>query len=187
MTSNMDRMKAEGIVVILFVILCACIGVVNWSIDRLHVNYLIPVCMATVLLTFACWYLYFKKQISFFPIAVLIFGVLSLVSGVVTYAYDMVIGPLPLIDQMEFSRVIQPDKINLGLFQAVFGFFVLRNSLKKQTWDRALFFATIKSMVQNAIQDIHTIFDSKLFPVVFGIAFLFYGFFMIVTGLFGLE
>ena len=108
-------------------------------------------------------------------------------SGVVTYAYDMVIGPLPLIDQMEFSRVIQPDKINLGLFQAVFGFFVLRNSLKKQTWDRALFFATIKSMVQNAIQDIHTIFDSKLFPVVFGIAFLFYGFFMIVTGLFGLE
>jgi hypothetical protein len=42
-------------------------------------------------------------------------------------------------------------------------------------------------MVQNAIQDIHTIFDSKLFPVGFGIAFLFYGFFMIVTGLFGLK
>ena len=187
MTSNVDRMKTEGIVVILFVILCACIGVVNWSMDRFHVNYLVPVCMATVLLTFACWYLYFKKQISFFPIALLIFGVLSLASGVVTYAYDMVIGPLPLIDQMEFSRVIQPDKINLGLFQAVFGFFVLRNSLKKQTWDRALFFATIKSMVQNAIQDIHTISDSKLFPVGFGIAFLFYGFFMIVTGLFGLE
>lgn len=62
-----------------------------------------------------------QKHVSLFSILLFISGILFLISGAVEQAYDSVVRPLSVLSQIEFSKIMRPQQISRGLWNAGIG------------------------------------------------------------------
>ena len=78
-------------------------------------SYLLKVVLAVFAFTVALSLPIHQKQVSVFSILLFISGILFLISGAVEQAYDSVVRPLPVLSQIEFSKIMRPQQISRGL------------------------------------------------------------------------
>jgi hypothetical protein len=95
--------------------------------------YLLPASFATVSLTIAVILPFHQKRISFQSISLLIIAILFIGSGTFKYANDNFLRPLSVLQQIEFSKYMQPNQISSGLEKTGLGiaFLVLGITLNK--------------------------------------------------------
>ena len=104
--------------VIATIIACVSIGIISVMLDSTYILYGIGVIL---LLAFAIILPIQQKHFSFYSIILVVCSILFIVSGAIDYAYHTVVKPLPVISQIEFSKIMRPSQVSRGLTNVAFG------------------------------------------------------------------
>src|SRR5262249_16228927 len=83
-------------------------------------GYVLDGIVATILSTAAIALPIRQKRFSLYSVALVISSILFIISGSVDYAYQSVIDPLPVISQIEFSKVFRPIQVSMGFSELGF-------------------------------------------------------------------
>lgn len=113
--SNKEKTKAVVVIGLLFLLLCVFGFAVMIILNHYRASYLLVASFATIALTIAVILPFRQKRISFQSTLLLIIAILFIASGTFEYADDNFIRPLPVLQQIEFSKSMRPNQVSDGL------------------------------------------------------------------------
>jgi hypothetical protein len=113
---NINRLKILGLALLLILTCLAIGGLFAVFFPGNMLDTFIPI----FLIALAVGLPIKQKHFSLYSITLLISGILFIGSGAITYAYHDVIDPLPVISQIEFSKVLRPVQVSMGLSEMAF-------------------------------------------------------------------
>ena len=99
-----------------------------WIQSVFHI-YLLQIFVAVIALTSAIALPIFLKRFSLYSLLLFVIGVLFLASAAIGNAYDTIVRQLPIMSQIEFSKIMQPQQVSYGLSQTGFGLVFLAITL----------------------------------------------------------
>ena len=104
--------------VIATIIACVSIGIISSIRDSTYIVYGIG---GILLLALAVILPIRQKRFSFYSIILVVCSILFILSGAIDYAYHTVVKPLPVLSQIEFSKIMRASQVSRGLTNIAFG------------------------------------------------------------------
>ena len=116
MDANLPKNPRRNLIVLAVLIVTAICSIpIFISSASLKTIFAILACTAAVVLPIR------QKRFSLASIVLVACGFLFLLSGAVDNAYNKIVSPLPVLEQIEFSRFMRPMQVSRGLWNLGFG------------------------------------------------------------------
>jgi len=116
--TNVKVIMMAGLLLLLFLVFGLAVIII---LNHFKAYYLIDASIATVSLTIAVLLPFRQKSISFQSIFLLVIAILFVASGTFQYTDDNLIGRLPILQQIEFSKSIRLNQVSSGFANAGIG------------------------------------------------------------------
>ena len=119
MNSDLTKIARRNSIVVGILIVMAIMAL--FSLLTFFPSHSIKAIFAIITITFAVILPIHQKRFPLYSIFLVVSGSLFLLSGVVDNAYHTVVSPLPVLQQIEFSKIMQPMQVSRGLWQLGIG------------------------------------------------------------------
>jgi hypothetical protein len=119
MDTDLTKIARRNSIILAILLVIAIMAL--FSLLTFFPSHTIKTIFAIITITFAVVLPVHQKRFSLYSIFLVVSGILFLLSGVVDNAYHTVISPLPILQQIEFSKMMQPMQISRGLWHLAMG------------------------------------------------------------------
>ena len=114
MDTNLAKNARRNSIVVAILIVMAIFGFLA-SILAIIPSHSIKTIFAIIIIAIAVALPIRQKHFSPYSIFLIVSGILFLLSGLIDEAYHNVVSPLPVLKQIEFSKIMQPMQVSGGL------------------------------------------------------------------------
>lgn len=120
MDTNFAKNARRNSIVVAILLIMAIFGILALFLTFIPSHALITI-FAIITFMIAVVLPFRQKRPALYPIVLAVSGILFLLSGVIDDAYHTVVSPLPVLKQIEFSKIMRPMQVSRGLWNLAAG------------------------------------------------------------------